>query len=164
MQGVSDVSGKFVLFRVNCKLQWHSYWLRMFRLMQYPLQWRHNDHDGVSNHQPRGCLLNRLFRRRSKKTSKLHVTSLCVGNSPWPVNSPHKRASYEENVSIWWRHHVCQHLTRKTSASSMKLHLHDSASPFNRLFTCFKAFGKCHVNIAKCLHFSIDLMWCLLET
>ena len=45
------------------------------------LQWRHNDHDGVSNHQPHGCLLNRLFRRRSKKISKLRVTGLCEGNS-----------------------------------------------------------------------------------
>ena len=54
------------------------------------LHWRHNDHDGVSNHQLHGCLLNRLFRRRSKKTSKLRVTGLCVGNSPGPVNSPHK--------------------------------------------------------------------------
>ena len=32
----------------------------------------------------------RLFRRRSKKTSKLRVTGFCVGNSPWPVNSLHK--------------------------------------------------------------------------
>ena len=55
------------------------------------LHWRHNDHDGVSNHQPHDCLLNRLFRRRSKKTSKLRVTGPCVGNSPGPVNSPHKR-------------------------------------------------------------------------
>ena len=47
--------------------------------------------DGVSIHQPRGCLLNRLFKRRSKKTSKLRVTGLCAGNSPEPVNSPHKR-------------------------------------------------------------------------
>ena len=54
------------------------------------LHWRHNDHDGVSNHQPHGCLLNRLFRRRSKKTLKLRVTGLCAGNSPGPVNSPHK--------------------------------------------------------------------------
>ena len=54
------------------------------------LQWRHNDNDGVSNHQPHSCLLNRLFRHRSKKTSKLRVTGLCVGNSPGPVNSPHK--------------------------------------------------------------------------
>ena len=55
-----------------------------------PLRWRHNDHTGVSNHQPHGCLLNRLFRLRSKKTSKLRVTGLCAGNSPGPVNSPHK--------------------------------------------------------------------------
>ena len=55
-----------------------------------PLHWRHNDHDGVSNHQSHGCLLNRLFRRRSKKTPKLRVTGLCVGNSPGPVNSQHK--------------------------------------------------------------------------
>ena len=70
------------------------------------LQWRYNDHDCVWSHQPHGCLLNRLFRRRSKKTSKLRVTGLCVGNSPGPVNSPHKRASYAENASIWWRHHA----------------------------------------------------------
>ena len=54
------------------------------------LRWRHNDYDGVSNHQPHGCLLNRLFTRKSKKTSTLRVTGLCVGNSPGPVNSPHK--------------------------------------------------------------------------
>ena len=54
------------------------------------LHWCHNDREGVSNHQPHGCLLNLLSRRRSKKTSKLRVTGLCVGNSPGPVNSPHK--------------------------------------------------------------------------
>ena len=54
------------------------------------LRWRHNDHAGVSNHQPHGCLLNRLFRRRSTKTSKLRVTGLCVGNSTGLVNSPYK--------------------------------------------------------------------------
>ena len=43
------------------------------------LHWRHNERDSVSNHQPRGCLLNRLFRRRSKKTSKLRVTGLYKG-------------------------------------------------------------------------------------
>ena len=69
------------------------------------LQWRHNDHDGVSNHQPRDCLLNRLFRRRSKKTSKLRVTGLCEGNSPGTGEFPAQMASYAQNVSIWWRHH-----------------------------------------------------------
>ena len=43
------------------------------------LQWRHNEHDGVSNHQPHNCLLNRLLRLRSKKTPKLRVADLeCV--------------------------------------------------------------------------------------
>ena len=54
------------------------------------LHWRHNEPDGVSNHQPRDCLLNCLFRYRSRKTSK-RVTGLCVENSSWTVNSPHKR-------------------------------------------------------------------------
>ena len=30
------------------------------------LQWRHNERDSVSNHQPHDCLLNRSFGRRSK--------------------------------------------------------------------------------------------------
>ena len=50
--------------------------------MPSPLQWRRNGRDSVSKHQPYDCLLNRLFRRRSKKTSKLRVTGLCAGNSP----------------------------------------------------------------------------------
>ena len=71
-----------------------------------PLRWRHNERDGVSNHQPHDCLLNRLFRGRSKKTSKLRVTGLCVGNSPVTGEFPAQRASNAENVSIWWRHHA----------------------------------------------------------
>ena len=46
--------------------------------------------DGVSNYQPHDCLLNRLFRHKSKKTSKLRVTDLCDGNSPETGGSPHK--------------------------------------------------------------------------
>ena len=68
------------------------------------LQWSHNGHDGVSNHQPRDCLLNCLFGRRSK-TSKLRVTGLCVGNSPVAGEFPAQMVSNVENVSIWWRHH-----------------------------------------------------------
>ena len=56
----------------------------------YAFRWRHNDRDSVSNHQPHDCLLNHLFRRRSKKTSKLRFTGLCAGNSPGTVNSPHQ--------------------------------------------------------------------------
>ena len=51
------------------------------------------------------CLLNRLFRRRSKKTSKLRVTGLCAGNSLVTGEFVPQRASNAENVSIWWRLH-----------------------------------------------------------
>ena len=69
------------------------------------LLWRHNGRGSVSNHQPHDCLLNRWFRRRSKKTSKLCVTGLCAGNSPGTGEFPAQMASNAENVSIWWRHH-----------------------------------------------------------
>ena len=68
-------------------------------------QWRHKEHDGVSNHQAYDCFLNRLFSRRSKKTWKLRVTGLCEENSPVTGEFPTQRASNAENVSFWWRHY-----------------------------------------------------------
>ena len=65
------------------------------------LRWRHNGCDSVSNHQPHHCLFNRLFGCRSKKTSKLSVTGLCVWNSQGTGEFPTQMASYAENVSIW---------------------------------------------------------------
>ena len=69
------------------------------------LQCHHNGRDGISNHQPHDRLLNRLFRRRSKKTSKLRVTGHCAGNSSVTGESPAQRDNNAENVSIRWRHH-----------------------------------------------------------
>ena len=54
------------------------------------LQWRHNDSDGVSNHQPHDCLLKRLFMRRSKKHQSSASLSFVRGIHRSPVNSPHK--------------------------------------------------------------------------
>ena len=54
------------------------------------LQWRLNGSHGVSKHRRLNGLLNRLFSNTSKKTSKLHVTGLCEGNSPVTDESPHK--------------------------------------------------------------------------
>ena len=55
------------------------------------LQWRHNGRDGVSNHQPHDCLLNSLYRRRSKKRTKLSASLAFVrGIHRWPANSAHK--------------------------------------------------------------------------
>ena len=83
----------------------------------HSLLWRHNGGDGVSDHQPHDCLLNRLFRRRSKKTSKLRVNGLCAGNSPVTGEFPAQRASNAENVCIWWRHHV--NVTRMCTNSAV---------------------------------------------
>ena len=90
------------------KIRWNSlWWLHdMGTLSALPLQWRHNGRDSVSYHQPNDCLLNGLFRRRSKKASKLRVTGLCAGNSPVTDEFPAQMASYAENVSIGWRHHA----------------------------------------------------------
>ena len=73
------------------------------------LQWRHNGHDSVTNHQRLYCLLKRFYGRRSKKTSKPRPTGLCEGNSPATGEFPAQMASNAENVSIWWCHH--EHLT-----------------------------------------------------
>ena len=69
------------------------------------LHWRHNERDGVANHQHLHCLLNHLFGRRSKKTSKLRFTGLCADNTPVTGEFPAQKTSNAENVSIWWRHH-----------------------------------------------------------
>ena len=74
-----------------------------------PLPWRHNDRDGVSNHQHLDCLLNRLFGCISKKTSKLYVIGLCEGNPPVTGGFPSQRTSNAENVSICWRHRAIVH-------------------------------------------------------
>ena len=72
----------------------------------YPFHWRHDGRDVASNHQPHYCLLSRLFRRRSKKTSKLRVAGLGARYSPGSGEFPAQITSNSENVSISWRHHV----------------------------------------------------------
>ena len=47
-----------------------------------------------------------IVRSGTDQRSKLHVTGLCVGNSPVSGEFPTQRASNAENDSIWWRHHV----------------------------------------------------------
>ena len=79
--------------------------------------------DSVSNHQSRECLLSRLIRRRSKKTSKLRFTGLCAGNSPGTGEFPAQRASNAENVSIWWRHHVVVSLGQGQSKGSVSWYI-----------------------------------------
>ena len=83
--------------------------------------WRHNERDGVSNHQPHDCILNLLFRHRSKKTWKRRVTGLCAWNSSVTGEFPAQSASNAENVSIWWRHHV-----DSNTMGDERIHLRDA--------------------------------------
>ena len=80
---------KYVVFirenEMSRKFIWGAKWWNT------TLQWRHNERDGVSDHQP-----NRLFRRRSKETSKPRVTGPCVGDSPVIGEFPAQMSSNAE--------------------------------------------------------------------
>ena len=126
----------------------HFHWVRVTRIWshsanctkskgcfndKFSLQWHHNESDGISNHQPNDCLLNRLFRRRSRKSSMLRVTGLCLENSPVTGVFPTQMASNVETVSIWWRHHggTCQ--TCPSDAILNCYLLHDAAANYGIL-------------------------------
>ena len=57
------------------------------------IQWYYNERNSVSNHRRLECLLNQLFRRRSKKASKHCVTGLREGNQPVTGRLPSQRDS-----------------------------------------------------------------------
>ena len=84
-----DWLGAYVMKNVKC-FYTRTNIATIYVLEQLPLQWRHNECDGVSDHRRLDCLLNRLFRLKSKESSKLCVTGLCGGIHRWPVISPHK--------------------------------------------------------------------------
>ena len=94
-------------------------WTCLCLILKISLLWCHNGRSSVSNHQPHDCLLNRLFRRRSKRTPKLRVTGLCAGNSPGTSELPAQMASNTENVFIWWRHHDINSFAPKYSKSEV---------------------------------------------
>ena len=100
------------------------------------VQWRHNECDGVPNHQPRHCLLNRLFRWNQRKHQSFASLAFVREIHRWPVNSPHKwpvtrkmfpfddvimkvwnmifakltrRGDVGQNSESSWRIHRCQH-------------------------------------------------------
>ena len=58
---------KMIKIYSNCQGYTQS---RGKKLWIQTLQWRHNGHDGVWNHQRHDCSLDRLYRRRSNKRIK----------------------------------------------------------------------------------------------
>ena len=62
-----------------------------------PLQWRHNERDGVSNHQPHHCFLNRLFQAQMKENIKSPRWRLKSPASPL-FPQPFIQAQMKENI------------------------------------------------------------------
>ena len=80
-------------------------------IMPTSLQWRQNERHRVSNHQHLDHLLRRLFRRTSKKTSKIYATGLCEWNplvmSGFPNKGPVTRKMFpfdHHGYPKWWHH------------------------------------------------------------
>ena len=59
-------------------------------LAREALQWRHNERDNVSNHQPHDCLLNRYSGADQRKHQSSASLAFVQGIHRGPVNSPHK--------------------------------------------------------------------------
>ena len=80
---------------INCHtwvggINWHTW---VGGIGTFSLQWRHNGSDGVSNHQPNDCLLNRLFKVQIKENIK--------ALPHWPL--------WWEFTGDWWIPHTkCQ--------------------------------------------------------
>ena len=96
-----------------------------------PLQWRHNERDGVSNHQPHNCLLKRLCKAQIKETSKLRVTGLCEGISTGTGEFTAQRACNTENVPfdyVIMSRRYCPEKSDRRTASSLMPHFGASVS------------------------------------
>ena len=63
---------------------------KTFSVFKGSVQWRHDARDGVSNRELHYCFLNRLFKCRSKKTSKLRVTSLFASDREMRASNAEK--------------------------------------------------------------------------
>ena len=107
IQSAGDLASSFEIIHRNSNI--HEFLEDVTAIL---LQRLDNERDGVLNHRRLDCLLNRLLRCRSKKTSKLCVTCLCEGNLPVTAGFPSK-ANNAENVFLWWRYILPQAHSRE---------------------------------------------------
>ena len=74
------------------------FWWKCVHFMRCPLvsffenslRWRHNERDGVSNHQPHDCLPIVYSGADQNKHQSFASLAFVRGIHRWPVNSPHK--------------------------------------------------------------------------
>ena len=84
------IGGVLLSLNLGVSLKFEG-WAQLWPILgNNPLQWRHNELDGVSNHRCLDYFLNRFFRRKSKKHQSSASLAFVRGIHRWPVNSPHK--------------------------------------------------------------------------
>ena len=80
------------------------------------LQWRHNEHKGVSNHRNWTVCTVVCSGAHQRKHQSYASLALVRRIQLWRGFSS-QRASNAENVSIWWRHHTGQWSPNKMASS-----------------------------------------------
>ena len=106
------------------------------------LQWRHNERDGILNHQPPDYLLNRLFKAQIKETSKLRVPGLYEGNSP--VTGPVTRKMFPFDDVIM-KGKLCVQWLKVVTGSTFRRNIHR----YDVQFTCELY---CHIRYLQVLY------------
>ena len=83
-------------FQVTCRLHKAGYWTIVAHLSQNchgiheSLQWRHNECDGVSNHQPHAVYASLYSGADQRKHQSSASLAFVRGIRRWQVSSPHK--------------------------------------------------------------------------
>ena len=90
----------------------------------YPLQWRHNEGDSVSNHQPHDCystVYSGVDQRKHQSSASL---AFVQGIHRGPANSPHKwpvtrkMFPFDDVIMRWWHVDTGSSGSRTTSSGS----------------------------------------------
>ena len=119
--------------------------LRALVFTEYPLQWRQNGCDGVSNHQPHHCGLNHLFSAYQRKHQSSASLAFVSGIQQWPVNSPHKWPPTRKMFPFYdammpWQYILCRHWSRRYVVFIIVLHIVAWEKTFSNATYCNNLF------------------------
>ena len=79
--------------------------IKLFIKPWFTLPWRHNDHDSVSKSPASRLFTQPFIQTQIKENIKAPRHWPLCGEVTGTGEFPAQRATYAENVSIWWRHH-----------------------------------------------------------
>ena len=114
------------------------------------LQWRHNERDGVSNYQPRDCLLNRLFKTQIKENIKVpRHWPLCrefTGDRWIPRTKRQWRGKcFHLMTSSWGLGSISRTVYELIIQSLQKYDMENSDKIRTKLCTCYNSYKLCNL-------------------